>query len=63
MKYLVETAYAEACLAMVTAAVVADMLTGCDDIRGVVGAMPVASEEDSLAPVVEVRAVEAGESS
>ena len=62
MKYLVETAYAEACLAMVTAAVVADMLTGCDDIRGVVGAMPVASE-DSLAPVVEVRAVEAGESS
>lgn len=54
--------YAEACLGMAVV-VVTDMGAEREGIHVVAEAMPVASEEDSLAPATEVQEVEVGESS
>lgn len=55
--------HAETCLATMEAAAVVDTRAERDDIHGVVEAMPVASEEDSLVPAMEARGGEGGKSS
>lgn len=62
MKCSKKIACVEACLGMVVV-VVADTRAERDDIQGGAVAMPVASEEDSLAPAVEVQGVEVDGSS